>query len=80
MSTGTGESGKGISATTATLILVIVIVILAIIRIIGWFYHIGLTGAKPLRGLHPWDWILEIITIIIVIALLYIWWTRYKGK
>lgn len=74
------RSEKGISATTALLILVVIIVVLAIIRIIGWFYGVGLTGAKPLRNLHPWDWILEIITVIIVIAALYTWWTKYRRK
>ncbi len=67
---------KAITTSTAIIILVIVIIILAVLRAL----NIGLTGAKPLRELHPWDWIIEAITLIIVVALVYKWWTKYKGK
>ena len=66
---------KAITASTAMIILV-VIIILAILRAL----NIGLTGAKPLRELHPWDWIVEAITLIIVIVLVYKWWTKYKSS
>ena len=67
---------KAVTASTAAIILVVVIVILAILRA----FNIGLTGAKPLREVHPWDWIIEAITLIIVIALLYKWWLKYKSS
>jgi len=67
---------KAVTASTAAIILVVVIVILAILRAL----NIGLTGAKPLREVHPWDWIVEAITLIIVIVLLYRWWLKYKSS
>ncbi len=42
----------------------VVIITIAVLR----FSDILLTGAKPLRDVHPWDYILMIVSIIVVVA------------
>jgi len=62
-------------------LLVIVIIVLVIVRAAAWFGLVGvLTGAKPLRNVHPWDYIIMIVSIIIVIAALAYAWPRWKGR
>ena len=74
--------GKSAGETTKWITLLAAIIILAvIIRIGGWYGIIGvLTGAKPLRDVHPWDYIAMIVTIILVVAALAYAWPRWRRK
>jgi len=74
MSESAGKATKWIG------VLVVIVIILIIIRAAAWYGEVGvLTGAKPLRNVHPWDYIVMIITIIIVAAALAYAWRRWKG-
>lgn len=73
--------GKSAGTTKWIVLLVVIIILLIIIRIGGWYGTLGvLTGAKPLRDVHPWDYIAMIVTIIVVIAALAYAWQRWRGK
>jgi len=68
-----GSTGKWVA------VLAVVVIILAIIRAAAWYGAVEiLTGAKPLRNVHPWDYIVMIITIIIVAVALAYAWRRWK--